>query len=181
MVTDWALKELLTKVKMNQLSIPKYSDAEQIAILDIERLAGMVNYNTDNKAVQVYQSGAGSTFDITELTNFLFRDITNIGITTPKSTVHDEEFVNTQGKLGTRVFVSLQFLQEVSVAGEVEIIVTDGTTPVTVTDTLSSNPAPVKVYKTYIMDTTSFAIDDVLNIQVKLTQVQIEFVEFRGI
>ena len=181
MATKWTIKELLTSVKLNQMGIRRMTDAEQIAIIDADRLAGDSFHNLDNKALQVYQSGTGSTFDITELTNFLFRDATNIGVTTPKSTVYDEQFVNVRGKLNMRVFVTLQYLQETNEAGEVEIVVTDGTTPVTVTDTLSSNPAPVKVYKTYIVDTTSFTEDDILNIQVKLTQVQVEFVEFRGV
>ncbi len=56
MVTDWQLKELITADKQNQLGVPKYSDAEQIAILDSRRLVGMINFNTDNKAMHVYQS-----------------------------------------------------------------------------------------------------------------------------
>lgn len=181
MVNKWIVKELLAAVKMNQLSIPKYSDAEQIAIIDGSRLAGMVSYNTDNKAIQIYQSGLTSTFNITELSNFLLRDDSNIGITTPKNTVYDEGFVNTRGRMNNKVFVSLEYLQEISIAGEIEIVVTDGVTPITNTDTLTSDASPIKKYKTYTIDTTSFALDKVLNIQVKLTQVSIEFTEFRGL
>jgi len=181
MVTNWSLKELLASVKMNQLGVSKYSSTEQIAIIDSQRLVGMVTYNTDNKAMQIYQSGVGATFNITELTNFLFKNNVNLGITIPKQTVYNESFVNTKGKMNISVFVSLQFLQEVSIAGEIQIVVTDGITPVTVTDSLSSTATPTKIYRTYAVATTSFAIDTVLQIQVKLTQVQIEFVEMRGI
>ncbi len=180
MVTDWQLKELLTADKQNQLGVPKYSVSEEQGILDSRRLVGMINYNTDDKRLQVYQNGNGSTFDKTILSNHLFRDPTNVGILT-KQTVYDEYFVNTEGKMNTNIFVSMQYLQEVSIAGEIEIVVTDDVTPITETDTLASDGSPVKKYITYKVDTTSFNLDDVLRIQVKLTQVQIEFTEMRGI
>ena len=181
MVVDWSAKELLAAVKMTQLSVPKYSVTEEQAIIDGQRLAGMINFNTDDKRLQVYQSGTGTTFDKTVLSNYLFRDKTNIGITTPKQTVYDEKFVNEEGKMNTSIFVSLEYLQETSIAGEIEIVLTDGVTPITNTDTLASDGSPVKKYITYELAATSFALDDVLQIQVKLTQVQIEFVEMRGI
>ena len=181
MADQWTVKELLASVKMNQLGNPKYSDAEQVAIIDASRLPGMVSYNTDDKSVNIYQSGTGSNFDITKLTNFLFRNSANVGVTSPKATVYDEGFINSRGKMENRVFVTLEYLQEVSIAGEIEIVVTDGSSPVTTTDTLSSDGAPVKKYITYIMDTTSFALNDQLDVQVKLTQVSVAFTEIRGV
>ena len=181
MATSWGLKELLAKVKMNQLGIPKYSDAEQIAIIDSSRLAGMSNYNTDNKAFQIYQSGNGSTFSISELSNFFFRQDAQIGIGSVEQTIIDEETLNHKGFCNTRVFITLEFLAEVSQAGSVKARVTDGTTSVTVTESFSSNPTPVTTFHRFEVDTTSFAIDVKLNIQVLGTQVNIEHVEIRCI
>ena len=181
MATDWTVKELLAAVKMNQLGVPKYTAAEAVAILDLSRAAGMINYNTENKTVQIYQSGNGSVFDITRLSNLLHRDATNIGITTPKAVTHDESFVNVRGLMNTSLFVTMEYLQETSIAGEIEIIVTDGVSPITNTDTLSSDGAPVKKYIEYTIDTTSFAEDDVLQVTIGLTQVSVAMVELRGI
>ena len=180
MANKWEVKELLSAVKMNSLGVPQYSDSEQIGIVDTGRLKGMTMYNTDHETLQVYQGGNGSVFSKTILSNYLFRDKTNLGIFT-KKTVYDEHFVNTEGKMNTRVFVAMEYLQEISIAGEIEIIVTNGSSPVNASIGLISQVSPVKRYIEFELDTTSFSLDDVLRVQVNLTQVQVEFVEMRGI
>ena len=181
MATEWIFKELLTAVKQNQLGIPKYSSAEQIAIIDSRRLAGMTNFSTDNKTLQIYQSGAGSTFNITELTNFLYKNTVNVGITTPAKIVYDEPFINNKGKMNTRVFVTLQYLQEVSVAGQIKITLDHPGTNIVNTDVLASTGSPTLTEITYELDSSNIAEDDVVNIFIELLQVGIQNVEIRSI
>ena len=181
MATKWAVKELLTAVKMNQMGIRRMTDAEQVAILDADRLAGDSFHNSDNKAFQVYQSGNGSVFDITELANFFFRSDPQIGVGASEQTLYDEETLNVKGFCNTRVFVTLEYLAEANQAGSVKARVTDGVTPVTDTESFSSNPSPVTIVKRFEVDTTAFDIDVKLNIQVLGTQVNIEHVEIRCI
>ena len=78
MALKWALKELLASIKLNQLNTPHYTTAEQQGIIDGDRVVGMTSFNTDDKTLQTYQGGTGSTFKITEFTNFLFRNSANI-------------------------------------------------------------------------------------------------------
>lgn len=181
MVTKWSVKELLSAVKMNNFGIRRLTDSEELATLDSERLAGDVIFNSDNKAMHVYQSGTGSTFLLTELSNFLFRNSTQLGIGSSKLTVYDEPFVNTAGRFNRRVFVSVEYLPYVSLAGTVDAVVTDGSSPITVADAFSSNPTPVLIYKTLVVDTTSFTLDDILNIQLAVQNAEIQYVEFRGV
>jgi len=181
MVTKWAVKELLTAVKMNQMGIRRITVAEQVAILDADRLVGDTFYQDDNNALQVYQSGLGATFDFTQLSNFLFRDKTQIGIGAIKATIYDEQFVNTKGKMNTRVFMSVEYLPYVSLAGEVEVIITDGVGPISAKDIFTADPTPTIVYKTFELITTTFTLDDVLNMQVLAQNAEVQYVEFRGI
>ena len=181
MATDWQLKELLTADKQNQLGVPKYSVAEEIVILDSRRLAGMINFNTDNKKLQIYQSGNGATFDKTELSNFLFRDDTNIGITTPQQKVYEPSFVNTEGKMNSRVFITLRYLQETSIAGEIKVTLDHSGTNIVNTDTLSSNGSPTLQEITYELDSSTIALDDLVSIWVEILQVQIQYIEIRSI
>lgn len=181
MATKWTIKELLASVKMNQLGISKYSITEQQAIADSERLAGMATYNTDDKSLEVYQGGTGSTFNITKLTNFLFRDKTNLGIGSSLTTVYDESFVNNQGKMNTRVFVIVEYLLEASQVFEITARVTDGVSPIVETISGTAGGSPVKTVKVFEMATTSFTIDDILDIELDLKNAQVEFVEFRGV
>lgn len=181
MAVKWAVKELLTALKMNNFGIRRLSDAEEVATLDTERLAGDNIFNTDVKAMNIYQSGAGSTFKITEISNFIARYDVPIGIGASEQTIYDDEITNMKGISNTRVLVTLDYIAEISQAGSVKVTVTDGTTPVTITESFNSNPAPVQTYKKFIVDTTSFAINDILNIQVLGTQVNIDHVEIRSI
>ena len=181
MAEKWSIKELLASAKMNQLGNPKYTDAEEIAVIDGNRLPGMINYNSTNKTVHVFQSGTGSTFDITELTNFLFRNKVNLGITTPQKKVYDESFVNSKGKMNTSVFVTLQYLQETSVAGEIKITLDHPGTNIVNTDTLASDGAPTLQEITYELDAGTIVVDNVVNIFIEILQVQIKNVEIRSI
>lgn len=181
MGTSWGVKELLESVKGNQLGVPKYSDAEQIAIIDASRLTGMINYNTDSDALEIYQSGIGSTFDVTRLSNFLYREETQIGITTPKQVTNTAKFVNSRGKMNHKLLVILEFLQEVSIAGEIEIIVTDGVSPITQTNVLSSDATPTDTPVTYVVDTSSFVEDVELVVTISQLQVAVQYLELRGL
>lgn len=181
MATDWAVKELITAVKMNQTVVPKYTRAEQEAVLDANRLAGMVSYNKDKKALNVYQAGTGSTFNVTELSNFLYRNDVLVGIGSTLTTVHNEAFVNNQGKMNTRVFVIVEYLPYASLAYEVRGIVTDGVTPVNDEDTGTAGGAPSKVYKVFEIDTSSFTLDDILNVKLEVKNAEVQYVEFRGV
>ncbi len=181
MVTDWQLKELLTADKQNQLGVPKYSVSEEQAILDSRRLAGMINFNTDDKTLQIYQSGTGSTFDKTALSNFLFANNVNIGTTTPSEKVYDEVFLNTEGKMNTRIFITLQYLQETSIAGEIKITLDHAGTNIVNTDTLASDGSPTLTEITYVLDSSTIALDDVIHIWIELLQVGIQKLEIRSI
>ncbi len=179
-IVKWLVKELLTSLKLNNFGVRRASDSEQVAVLDVERLAGDIYHNTDSKAMQVYQSGSGATFKKTEYSNFIFRSGVEIGVTT-EQTIHDEEINNQEGVSNTNVLVTLDYIAEVSQAGSVKVTVTDGSSPVTVTDAFSSNPTPVRQFKKFIVDTSSFALDDLLNVLILGTQVNIKNVEMRCI
>ncbi len=181
MVVKWSVKELLSAVKMNSFGNRRMTDAEQIAQIDSVRFEGDQYHSSDHKTLQIYHSGDGSVFDITELTNFLFRDDTNLGIGSSKLVVYDEPFVNFNGKMNTRVFVTVAYLPYVSLAGTVDATVTDGSSPITVTGAFSSDPTPVELYKTFEVVTTSFTIDDILNVKLEVQNAEIQFVEFRSI
>lgn len=181
MAVSWAVKELLSAVKMNSFGNRRMTDAEQIAQIDSVRFVGDQYHNTSNKTLQIYHSGTGSTFDITELTNFLFRDETQFGIGSSKTKVYDEPFVNSKGKMNTSVFVYVEFLQYVSLAGTIDATLTDGSSPVTVTNGFSSDPTPVVIYKTFVLDATSFTLDDVLNVELELQNCEVRYVEIRSI
>ncbi len=84
-----------------------------------------------------------------------------------------------RGISNTRVYVNLDYLPEVSVAGDVNVTVTDGSSPVTVTDSFSSNPTPVVIFKKFVIDTTSFSQEDILNIVIKATNCVVDHVEAR--
>ncbi len=178
-ITEWLVKELMTRVKMNNFGIRRASDSEQVAVLDVDRLAGDAYHNTDDKTLQVYQSGSGATFKKTQHSNFIFRSSIEVGVGASEKTIYDEEVNNMEGISNTRVIVTIDYLAEVSQAGDVNVTVTDGSSPVTVTDSFSSNPTPVRQFFKFVIDTSSFAIDDLLNIVVKGTQVNINNVEMR--
>lgn len=181
MATDWAIKELITAVKMNQLSVPKYTEAEQQAILDINRLQGMPSFNKDKNTLDIYHRGTGSNFHVTRLTNFLFRDATQIGIGSSLQTVYDEAFINTQGKMNTNVYVTIEYLLEASQSYEITATATDGSSPDSDTISGTAGGAPTVQYKTFVLDTSGFTIDDIINIQLKVKNAQIQYVEFRGV
>ena len=181
MVTDWQLKELISADKQNQLGVPKYSVAEQVAILDSRRLVGMISFNTDRKSVQIYQGGTGSTYDITELTNFLWADKTNIGITSPQQKIVNEAFINTRGKMNTSVIVTLQYLQEVSVAGEIKSTLDWSGTNIINTDTLASTGSPTLQEITYVLASDTITDDEIVNVWIESLQVQIQHIEIRCI
>ena len=181
MAIKWVVKELLTAIKMNNFGVRRLSSAEEIASLDVERLAGDIIHNTDSKALEMYQSGTGSTFKVTELSNFIFRSDNRVGIGSTEKKIYDQAINNQRGISNTKIIVTLDYLAEVSQAGSVKVTVTDGITPVTVTHAFSSNPSPVTVFDRFEVATTSFAIDDILNIQVLGTQVNIDHVEMRAI
>jgi len=180
MVTKWAVKELLTSDKMNKMTLRRGTDAEQVAIPDNERSAGDPWFNEDRTVLQIYHSGSGAVFKVSEITNLLYRQRAEIGIGATKKTVYDEPFVNTNGKFSNVVFITLEYTPFVSAAGEVEVIVTDGVTPVTSNVTFSSDPAPTTVKKTFILVTGSFTLDDTLNIQLLVQNASVKNVEFRG-
>ncbi len=180
-ITEWLVKELLTRVKMNNFGLRRASSSEQIAVIDVDRLAGDLYQNTDNKALQMYQSGSGATFKKTEYSNFIFRSSIEVGIGSVEKTIYDEETHNMEGVSNTRIMVFIDYLAEVSQAGSVKVTVTDGTTPITVTDSFSSDPTPVRQFFKFIIDTSAYTIDDLLNIKVLGTQVNINNVEMRCI
>ena len=181
MAIKWAIKELLTAVKMNNTTIRRMSDAEQIASLNSERLAGDLIENTDHKTLQKYNSGASSIFNVTEFSNFLFRDESQIGAGSSTLTLYNEAFINNQGKMNTRVFVLIEYLKETSQAGSIDAIVTDGSSPITTNINWSSDPSPVLTYVVMEVVTTSFAIDDILNIKLDVNDAQIQYIEMRGV
>ncbi len=180
-ITKWGVKELLTAVKMNNSTLRRATRAEQIAEIDANRLIGDMYHGSDDKALEIYQGGSGATFNLTEMSNFIFREPTEVGVGSSEQTIYDEEINNQKGVSNTRVFVFLDYIAEVSQAGDVNVTVTDGSSPVTVTDSFSSNPTPVRQFFKFVIDTSSFAIDDLLNIIVKATQANVKNVEMRCI
>ena len=180
MAFKWAIKELLASVKLNQLNTPHYTTAEQVAILDANRVKGMTSYNTDDETLQVYQSGTGSNFFVSELTNKLFRNETNIGIGSTLTTVYDVGFVNQRGKMNTFAFCVMEYLLEASLVFEITFTVDDGVSPINDTISGTAGGSPVKTIKVFKVDTSSFTIDDILQLQIKVKNAQIEFVEMRG-
>lgn len=181
MAVKWVVKELLTAIKMNNFGIRRMTAAEQQATVDAERLAGDNFFNTDKKTMEIYQSGSGSVFKVTELSNFVFRSGDRVGVGSVEKKVYDEEITNMKGISNTRIIVLLDYLPEVNQAGSVKVTVTDGVSPVTVTENFTSNPAPITIFKRFEINTSSFAIDDILNIQILGTQVNIDHVEIRSI
>jgi len=181
MVLNWGVKELIASVKLNNLSVRRASVAEQATILDSQRVAGDSFYNTDNKTFQMYQTGSGATYNVTELSNFLWRQKVQIAIGSSKTTIYNEPFINMQGKMNTAVFVIVEYLALPNLTGEIEATVTDGITPVNNTVALSSNPAPTAVKTILSVATTSFAINAVLNVKLSLTNCEVQYVEFRSI
>lgn len=179
-IIKWAVKELLTSLKLNNFGVRRASRSEQIAVLDVDRLIGDIYQGTDDKALEMYQGGSGATFDLTEFSNFIFRSNVPMAVGSSEKTLYDEEINNMLGISNTRVFVSLDYLPAVSLAGDVNVTVTDGSSPVTVTDSFSSNPTPVDIFKKFVIDTSSFAKDDILDIVVKATNVDnVDHVEMR--
>ena len=178
-ITEWLVKELMTRVKMNNFGIRRASRAEQVAVLDVDRLIGDNYFGTDDKTMEIYQSGSGATFKRTQLSNFIFRSGVEVGIGAVEATIYDEEINNQDGVSNTRVLVFVDYIAEVSQAGSVKVTVTDGSSPVTVTDSFSSNPTPVRQFFKFVIDTSSFAIDDLLNILVLATQANVKNVEMR--
>ncbi len=181
MAISWAVKELLTAVKMNNFGVRRMSDAEQLATLNSARLLGDNYYNTDHKTLQIYQTGDDSNFDITQLSNFLYRDESQIGAGSSTQTLYDEAFINNQGKMNTRVFVLIEYLKETSQAWSIDAIVTDGSSPITTSISGGSDPSPVPIYDVLEINTTSFTIDDILNIKLDVNDAQIQFIEMRGV
>ncbi len=180
-IIKWVIKELISSIKLNNFGLRRATTAEQAAILDTERLAGDLWHNSTDLALEMYQSGSGSTFDVTELSNFIFRSDVPIGVSTVEQTIYDEEINNMRGISNTRVYVNLDYLPEVSVAGDVNVTVTDGSSPVTVTDSFSSDPTPVIVFKRFVINTSSFSQEDILNIVIKATNCVVDHVEARCI
>ncbi len=178
-IVKWAVKELLTSLKLNNFGIRRASRAEQVAVIDVDRLAGDNYFGTDDKTPEIYQSGSGATFKRTQLSNMIFRNGVEVGAGASEKTLFDEEINNQDGISNTRVIVFLDYIAEVSQAGDVNVTVTDGSSPVTVTDSFSSNPTPVRQFFKFVIDTSSFAIDDLLNIVVKATQANIKNIEMR--
>jgi hypothetical protein len=162
------------------MTVRRGSDSEQQAIPDNERSFGDPWVNTDRKVLQIYHSGSGANFKVSEISNLLFRSRSKIGIGSTKRTVYDEEFINTNGKLSNVVFVIVEYTPFTSAAGEVEAIVTDGSSPVSDKDTFSSDPTPTAVQKTFILESSGFTLDDILNIQLLVQNANVRFVEFRG-
>ncbi len=180
MTTKWGIKELLTSVKLNQMGVRRLTPTEQQAILDIDRLEGDLSLNTTDKYLEMYRAGAGSTYEITRFTNFLWANKSQVGIGATKQTVHDEPFINTTGKFSNHTYVLVEYQAFVSVAGEVEAVVTDGSGPISDKDTFTSDPTPPVVYRTFDLDSSGFALDDILNIQLKVQNATIQYTEFRG-
>lgn len=180
-IIKWAVKELLTAIKMNNFGIRRASVSEQVATLDIERLSGDNYFNTDHKAPEIYQSGSGGTFKVTQLSNFIVRQEGSVGIAGTEKTILEEQVPNMRGISNTKIFATLKYLAEPNQAGSVKLTVTDGVTPVTDTAAFSSNPAPVDVYERLEVDTSSFTIDDILTIKILGTQVNISHIEIRSL
>jgi hypothetical protein len=181
MATEWAVKELLTAEKMNKFGNRRMTTAEQLAVVDTARLVGDQYQHTDRKTLQIYQSGLGATFKFTELTNLLYRDETQMGSDNTTRTLVNEAFVNKDGRMGTRVFFVFEYLPEASQVWSIDCIVTDGTTPVTVTRSGTAGGSPTAVYDVVEVATTSFAEDDVLNCKMDVNDAQIQYVEIRGV
>ncbi len=178
-IIKWGVKELLTALKMNNTTLRRATPAEQVAELDVNRLAGDLYHNSTDKMLEIYQGGAGSTFDITEITNFIFKSDLRIGIGAVEEKIWDIETHNMRGVSNNRIIVNIDYLAFVSLAGSVKVTVKDGTTPITVTDSFSSDPTPVDQFFRFVIDTTAYTIDDILNIKVLGTNVNINNVEMR--
>ena len=179
-LVDWDSYEVLDNIKLNSMSVRKGTDADQLATPNHKREAGDMWYNQDRKVLQCYQSGTGNTFKVTELTNLLYSQETKIGVGSFKVPIHEKTFINFKGKMNSRVFVSLKYIPYTNVAGEVEARITSGNAVQTESVNFVASATPTAVYKTFILDSSSFNIDAEIIVNLLGQNVSVQFVEFRS-
>lgn len=180
-IFKWLVKENILAQKLNNMGVRRATTAEQVAVADVDRKEGDLYVHTDKKTLQVYLSGTGGTFRKTELTNFIFKDQTDIGIGNTQIEVYDEEIINHVGKCNNKIFIDVRYLQYTSIASIIEAEVIDGVaSPVVSTLNLESTGSPVESTYTFELDVTSLAIDKPLNIHLDLKNINLYNIEIRG-
>ena len=180
-IEKWVPKENVSARKLNNNGLRRMDEADKTTVADEDRLSGDMIHNKTTKALERYQRGTGGTYITTEVSNFIVRNDTEIGIGSTKQTVGDEDFTNRKGLSNNRLIINVTYKQEVSVASEVEVVLTDGTTPVSDLLSLGSNGSPVKSVKQFVLDTTGYTLEVGLNLKVKIKNAIIYNYEVRGV
>ena len=176
---DWDKKELLSSDKMNKMTVRRGTNADQKSVPDHERSEGDPWFNTQRNAYQIYLRGSGNTFIVSEITNQIFRQEAKIGVGGTKKTIVDERFINSLGKMNSVVLFSCEYSKR-SDAGVIEVIVTDGSSPVSKETNFAGSSVDNKTIVESILLTENFDIDAELNFRVEVKNIDIKNIEFRG-
>ena len=180
MVLSWAIKELMTALKMNFTTLRRMTRAQMVAQINAVRLAGDMYHNDDDLSSEIYRSGDDSAWKLSKFSNLLFRSELAIGIGSTKKEVFDEIIVNAEGLCNTRIMIGVQWKSFVSLAGDIDVEIDDQTTQVSDTIALSSDPTPNWEEKIFSLNTSAYPIDATFNISLDIRNVNIRDVTFRG-
>ena len=115
------------------------------------------------------------------MSNLLYRQSAEIGVGSSKVIVVDEPFIQQKGIMDNKVYFEINYIPQVSQAGEVEVEVTDGSAPINTKDVFSSEPTPNRVKKTFEIVTTTFSVDDDIQLIVRAQQAIVRDIVIRGV
>ena len=181
MTLKWAIKELITAVKLNNMCVRRLTTAEQQSTIDSERSAGSVFWNDDDNKLEVYHSGTGSEFSVQSVSNFLFRQTEEIGITGGLQTILSERFVNKKGVMNNRVIVSVDYTPLAGSGGFIEVEIIDGVQRSISNDLFPAQSSLARVKKDFELATNLFQTDTDMQIIIRGSRVRVRDIVIRGV